>query len=100
MVPDFALTQLRAGSALVDIVDVDGELGRLGGPAPGDNALGADFREPLPPGSDWIAPGMHTLVTNADGSRSHVAIIPDNGTILERIRLFFYSGECSIHSFV
>ena len=28
------LTQLRAGSALIDIVDVDSELGRLGGQAP------------------------------------------------------------------
>ena len=28
------LTQLRAGSALIDIVDVQSKLGRLGGPAP------------------------------------------------------------------
>jgi glyoxylase I family protein len=32
---EFGLTQLRAGNALIDIVDVDGELGRLGGAAPG-----------------------------------------------------------------
>ena len=42
VVPDFALTQLRAGSALVDIVDVDGELGRLGGPAPGEQGNNVD----------------------------------------------------------
>ena len=41
-VPEFALTQLRAGSALVDIVDVDGELGRLGGPAPGGQGNNVD----------------------------------------------------------
>ena len=29
------LTQLRAGSSLIDIVGVDGQLGRLGGAAPG-----------------------------------------------------------------
>jgi len=29
-----SLTQLRAGSALIDIVDVEGKLGKLGGPAP------------------------------------------------------------------
>jgi len=32
---EFGLTQLRAGNALIDIVDVDGELGKVGGPAPG-----------------------------------------------------------------
>ncbi|WP_286234918.1 VOC family protein [Thalassotalea sediminis] len=31
------LTQLRAGSALIDIVNVDSELGRLGGKAPTSN---------------------------------------------------------------
>lgn len=31
---DLGLTQLRAGNALIDIVDVHGELGRSGGPAP------------------------------------------------------------------
>lgn len=31
---DVGLTQLRAGSSLIDIVDVNGELGKAGGPAP------------------------------------------------------------------
>jgi len=31
---EFGLTQLRAGQALIDIVDVNAELGRAGGPAP------------------------------------------------------------------
>ncbi len=31
---EFGLTQLRAGNALIDIVDVNGQLGRFGGPAP------------------------------------------------------------------
>ena len=31
---DIGLTQLRAGSSLIDIVDVNGELGKAGGPAP------------------------------------------------------------------
>jgi catechol 2,3-dioxygenase-like lactoylglutathione lyase family enzyme len=30
----FGLTQLRAGSSLIDIVDVNGELGKMGGAAP------------------------------------------------------------------
>lgn len=32
---ELGLVQLRAGDALIDIVSVDGELGRLGGRAPG-----------------------------------------------------------------
>ncbi|MFT4561087.1 MAG: glyoxylase I family protein [Gammaproteobacteria bacterium] len=32
--PAIGLTQLRAGNCLVDLVDVDGELGRRGGAAP------------------------------------------------------------------
>jgi catechol 2,3-dioxygenase-like lactoylglutathione lyase family enzyme len=31
---ELGLTQLRAGNALIDIVDVEGELGKSGGPAP------------------------------------------------------------------
>jgi catechol 2,3-dioxygenase-like lactoylglutathione lyase family enzyme len=31
---EFGLTQLRAGNALIDIVNVEGEIGKLGGPAP------------------------------------------------------------------
>jgi catechol 2,3-dioxygenase-like lactoylglutathione lyase family enzyme len=33
--PEFGLIQLRAGSALIDIVPVDSALGRAGGAAPG-----------------------------------------------------------------
>lgn len=32
--PAFGLIQLRAGNSLIDLVDVNGELGRSGGPAP------------------------------------------------------------------
>ncbi len=32
---EFGLTQLRAGTALIDIVDVNGDLGKAGGAAPG-----------------------------------------------------------------
>jgi len=33
---EFGLTQLRAGSALIDLVTVDGKLGKMGGGAPTD----------------------------------------------------------------
>ena len=39
---DFGLTQLRAGSALIDLVDVSGPLGRMGGAAPGADARNMD----------------------------------------------------------
>ena len=40
--PELGLTQLRAGSALIDIVSADGELGRLGGEAPGAEGRNMD----------------------------------------------------------
>jgi len=36
------LTQLRAGNALIDIVDVGGELGKLGGPTPQEKGNNLD----------------------------------------------------------
>ena len=36
------LTQLRAGDSLIDIVDVEGELGRVGGAAPGETGNNVD----------------------------------------------------------
>jgi glyoxylase I family protein len=38
----FGLTQLRAGASLIDLVDVDGPLGRMGGAAPGESARNMD----------------------------------------------------------
>lgn len=40
--PEFGLIQLRAGSSLIDLVDVNGELGRMGGPAPGKSGHNLD----------------------------------------------------------
>ena len=42
VVADIGLVQLRAGDALIDLVDVDGELGRLGGPAPASTGHNMD----------------------------------------------------------
>lgn len=39
---ELGLTQLRAGSALIDIVSVDGTLGQLGGEAPGEGGCNMD----------------------------------------------------------
>lgn len=39
---DIGLTQLRAGNALIDLVTVDSELGKLGGKAPSQNGRNMD----------------------------------------------------------
>jgi catechol 2,3-dioxygenase-like lactoylglutathione lyase family enzyme len=39
---DIGLVQLRAGSALIDLVPVDGKLGRTGGAAPGKEGRNLD----------------------------------------------------------
>lgn len=40
--PEFGLVQLRAGNSLIDIVAVDGTIGRLGGSAPGKEGRNMD----------------------------------------------------------
>ena len=39
---EVGLTQLRAGDSLIDIVNVDGELGKVGGPSPGEEGNNVD----------------------------------------------------------
>ncbi|MEX0964941.1 MAG: VOC family protein [Pseudohongiellaceae bacterium] len=39
---EMGLTQLRAGNSLIDIVDVDGELGKAGGAAPSEKGNNVD----------------------------------------------------------
>jgi glyoxylase I family protein len=41
-VAELGLVQLRAGAALIDLVDVKGPLGRLGGDAPGETRRNVD----------------------------------------------------------
>ncbi len=48
-----------------------------GGAAPADNALGLDFRQQQPAMGTWISPNQHSTVTDRDGSRHHIVIIPD-----------------------
>jgi arsenite oxidase large subunit len=56
--------------------------GKDGGPAPQDNALGVDYREQLGAFEKWIAPSMHSVVTDKDGSRHNVAIVPDQECVV------------------
>ena len=39
---EVGLTQLRAGDSLIDIVNVDGELGKVGGPSPSEEGNNVD----------------------------------------------------------
>ncbi len=39
---EFGLLQLRAGSSLIDLVSLDGKLGRMGGAAPGRESRNVD----------------------------------------------------------
>ena len=52
-------------------------LARSGGPHPSDNAFGLDFRKAQPAFGTWVAPINHRVVTDKDGSRHHVVILPD-----------------------
>jgi catechol 2,3-dioxygenase-like lactoylglutathione lyase family enzyme len=58
---DLGLYQLRAGQSLIDLVPVDGKLGRMGGAAPGAEGLNLDHFcltiEPFEPEqlSAWLA---------------------------------------------
>lgn len=42
VVEEFGLFQLRAGNALIDLVDVTSKLGRMGGAAPGSEGHNVD----------------------------------------------------------
>lgn len=52
--------------------------GADGGPAPDANGFGVDLREPQGPDGIWVSPNMHTVITNKDGSRHNVVIVPDD----------------------
>jgi glyoxylase I family protein len=40
--PELGLTHVRAGPQMIDLVTIDGPLGQLGGPAPGEQARNLD----------------------------------------------------------
>ncbi len=63
-IESIGLFQLRAGRSLIDLVDVDGELGRKGGAAPGPDAHNMDHLcirvDP------WDAEAIHAYLKGAD----------------------------------
>lgn len=49
-----------------------------GGPEPHQNALGLDLTKAQAAFGTWIAPNQHRVITEHDGSRHHIVIVPDN----------------------
>ena len=55
-----------------------------GGRAPEQNALGLDFRKQLPPLAIVMTPAMQNTITEKDGSRSNIMIVPDKQCVVNQ----------------
>ncbi len=58
--------------------------GQEGGRAPDQNALGVDFRKQVPFRSLIMTPAMHNVVTDGDGRRYNVMILPDQECVVNQ----------------
>ena len=59
--------------------------GQEGGPKPHQNALHTDFtKQQAERSGKWISPSMHSLVTERDGRRYHVVVLPDSDCVVNR----------------
>jgi len=92
--PDLGTVQLRAGSALIDLVDVAGETGRKGGAAPGREGRNMDHLclriEPFDPGAisaqllrHGVVPGEIKLRYGADGRGPSLYLSDPEGNVVE-----------------
>jgi len=92
--PEIGLFQLRAGSSLIDLVPVDGVLGRAGGAAPGPEGRNMDHLclriEPFEGDAllAWIAaagidPGQVESRYGAEGNGPSVYIKDPEGNVVE-----------------
>ena len=91
---DIGLYQIRLGDALIDLVPVDGKLGRLGGAAPGKEGRNLDHLclrvEPFDAGaiSDWLqrvgcAPQPVAERYGADGLGPSIYLSDPEGNVVE-----------------
>jgi arsenite oxidase large subunit len=55
-----------------------------GGKAPHQNALGLDFRKQLPPFSTIVSPTQQNVVTDKDGSRHNILVVPDKECVVNQ----------------
>ncbi len=53
-----------------------------GGRAPHQNALALDFRKQLPPFAATMTPAMTNVITDADGKRYNIMIVPDKECVV------------------
>lgn len=58
--------------------------GQEGGKAPHQNALGLDFRRQLPPFATIVSPVQQNVVTDKDGRRYNVLIVPDKECVVNQ----------------
>lgn len=88
------LVQLRAGRSLIDLVPVDGKLGRLGGAAPGSEGLNLDHLclrvEPFDAGAirahlarSGFEPGAVASRFGAEGEGPSIYVKDPEGNTLE-----------------
>ena len=91
---DIGLIQLRAGQSLIDLVPVDGELGRKGGAAPGPEGRNMDHMclrvEPFDPLAviahlikNGVVPGETKNRYGADGYGPSIYINDPEGNVVE-----------------
>lgn len=91
---DIGLTQLRAGNSLIDLVAVDGEIGRRGGAAPGPEGRNMDHLclriEPFDPGAltahlirHGVVPGEIKSRYGADGQGPSLYLSDPEGNTVE-----------------
>ena len=57
---------------------------REGGRAPHQNALGLDFRKQLPPFATIMTPAMTNVLTDKNGKRKAVMIVPDKACVVNQ----------------
>lgn len=57
---------------------------REGGRAPGQNALGLDFRSQLPPLSTIVSTPQQNVITDRDGRRYNVLVVPDQECVVNQ----------------
>lgn len=92
--PDPGLYQVRAGSSLIDLVPVDGTLGRLGGAPPGAEGRNLDHLclriEPFDPPrldaylrSHGITPGEVRSRYGAEGEGPSIYLSDPEGNVVE-----------------
>lgn len=60
-------------------------LGKEGGPLPKQNALRADYTKQQPEqAGTWISPAMHTVVTERDGRKFNIVVLPDKECVVNK----------------